>query len=246
MHYYNKNIADFNNATRHLTRQERSIYSDLLELQYDIETPLPNDLDWICKRVLAISPSERTDVEQMLNEFFDETDEGWSNARCELEISKYRDKAEKAYKAGKASGKARRRNKKPNKNNNIKDDTNGCSSGVEPTNNHKPITNNHLLGKIAEIEGLNLEAVTEWLEYRKERKLAVYKSTRVFTHLAKFPMEVQAEAVDVAIRLNYQGVFPEKVKHAKNPNTNSQPTDGDHFTQAKRDFLKRFDPDDTF
>ena len=119
MHYYTKNIADFNNATRHLTRQERSIYHDLLELQYDIETPIPDDLEWVCRKILARSEQERTDVERMLNEFFDSVQDGWSNARCEHEIDTFRSKREKAVAAGKASGEARRRNKKPNKNNNI-------------------------------------------------------------------------------------------------------------------------------
>ena len=150
VHYYTKNIADFNNATRHLTRQERSIYSDLLELQYDLETPLPDDLDWICRRIIATSEQERTDVERMLNEFFDYV-QGWSNARCEAEIEAYKSKREKAIKAGKASGIARKRNKKPNKNNNsantqtnrtyVERTLNGCSTDVEPTNNHKPLTN---------------------------------------------------------------------------------------------------------
>lgn len=103
MHYYTRNIADFNNATRHLNRQERSIYSDLLELQYDLESPIPNDLDWICRKVLAFTDSERTDVERMLNEFFDSVEQGWSNGRCETEIAAFRDKQEKAIAAGPSS-----------------------------------------------------------------------------------------------------------------------------------------------
>ena len=40
MHYYSHNIGDFNNSTRHLTRVERSLYRDLIELYYDSEQPL--------------------------------------------------------------------------------------------------------------------------------------------------------------------------------------------------------------
>lgn len=150
MHYYTRNIADFNNATRHLTRQERSIYSDLIELQYDLEEPLPDDMEWICRRVLAFTESERTDVERMLNEFFDLVEQGWSNARCESEINHFKEKQAKAKAAGKASGEARRRNKKPRKNNknehtgtDVERALNGSRTDVELTNNQEPITNNH-------------------------------------------------------------------------------------------------------
>lgn len=147
MHYYIKNISDFNNATRHLTRQERSIYSDLLELQYDIECPIPNDIEWICRRIVARSESERTDVERMLNEYFDLVEQGWSNARAQAEIEHFMSKREKAIMAGKASGAARKRNKKPIKNNKKdierKHDErtfNERSTDVEPTNNQQPTT----------------------------------------------------------------------------------------------------------
>lgn len=143
MHYYTKNIADFNNATRHLTRQERSIYSDLLELQYDLEHPIPDDMDWVCRRILAFSESERTDVERMLNEYFDSVEQGFSNARAEREINHFIGKREKAIAAGRASGEARKRNKKPAKTrtSNITEQTlNGRLKDVEPTNNQELIT----------------------------------------------------------------------------------------------------------
>lgn len=144
MHYYQKNIPDFNNATRHLTRQERSIYSDLLELQYDLESPLPGDLDWICRRILANSESERTDVERMLNEYFDSVEQGWSNRRAEREIAHYQSKIESASKAGKASAQARQRNKKTNKTNNLEQTLNERATDVEQTCNQL-ITNNKQL-----------------------------------------------------------------------------------------------------
>ena len=53
MHYYQHNIADFNNATRHLTRVERSLYRDMIEMYYDKEQPLPLDENQLFRRVLA-------------------------------------------------------------------------------------------------------------------------------------------------------------------------------------------------
>jgi len=147
LYYYTKNIADFNNATRHLTRQERSLYSDLIELQYDLETPIPNDLDWICRKVLASTESERTDVQHLLNEFFDLFEQGWSNGRCAAEICEFQANHAKKVLAGKASGKARKRNKRPGKStqsNKQEQTLNTCSTNVELTNNQEPITNNQI------------------------------------------------------------------------------------------------------
>ena len=44
MNFYKKHIGDFNNATRHLTRVERSLYSDAIELYYDTESVLTSDI----------------------------------------------------------------------------------------------------------------------------------------------------------------------------------------------------------
>lgn len=52
MNFYPHHIGDFNNATRHLTRVERSVYRDLIELYYDTECPLNNDLEKLFRRAL--------------------------------------------------------------------------------------------------------------------------------------------------------------------------------------------------
>ena len=60
MHYYSHNIGDFNNSTRHLTRVERSLYRDLIELYYDTEKPLDSmSFDRLAKRVLAKTEEEQ-------------------------------------------------------------------------------------------------------------------------------------------------------------------------------------------
>lgn len=103
MNYYPHHIGDFNSATRHLTRIERSIYRDLLELYYDTEQALIPDLGKLCRLVIARTDEERTAVEQVLNEFFTETEQGWSHSRCEAEIAKYHGNKEAKSAAGKAS-----------------------------------------------------------------------------------------------------------------------------------------------
>ena len=59
MHYYSHNIADFNNATRHLTRVERSVYRDAIELYYDREQVLNGaDYEALERRLLCRSDEE--------------------------------------------------------------------------------------------------------------------------------------------------------------------------------------------
>ena len=69
MNYYPHHIGDFNNATKHLTRIERSIYRDLLELYYDTEQPLTLDQKSLCRKIIARSDEEVTGVEQVLAYF---------------------------------------------------------------------------------------------------------------------------------------------------------------------------------
>ena len=142
MRSYQHHIGDFNNATRHLDRIERSIYRDLIELYYDTEGPLPLDIPTICRRILARSNEESTVVERSLNEFFTQTPAGWYHDRCEAEIEKYRSSNSQRALAGKASAakKAAKRQQA----------LNGESTSVEfPLNgestvpqNHKPVTSN--------------------------------------------------------------------------------------------------------
>lgn len=143
MYHYQHHIGDFNNATRHLTRLERSIYRDLIELYYDTESQLPDDLPWICRRILANDCS--TDVERMLNEFFTKTQRGWYHGRCEHEIEKYRSSSSQKSSAGRASAAKRAAKSQQALNGRSTNDEhalNGRSTNRKPiTDNHKPITN---------------------------------------------------------------------------------------------------------
>lgn len=141
MKHYPHHISDFNQATRHLNRFERSIYRDLIELYYDIEGQLTHDVEWICKKILA--NGESTAVETSLNEFFIKTPDGWYHERCEAEIEKYKNNTSQKALAGKASAlkKAAKRQQALNGNPTaVETPLNGTPTNHEPrTINHKPI-----------------------------------------------------------------------------------------------------------
>ncbi|MFA7269914.1 MAG: YdaU family protein [Sterolibacterium sp.] len=103
MKFYPHYISDFNGATRHLSRIERSIYRDLLDNYYDTELPLPLDLRVLCRLILAPTKQEKEALETVLSDFFQKTSQGWVHGRCESEIKKYHEMLNQKSLAGKAS-----------------------------------------------------------------------------------------------------------------------------------------------
>jgi len=122
MNYYPHHIGDFNNATRHLTRIERSIYRDLIELYYDSEKPLIDDLEYLCKKILADDEIQIYAVQQVLREYFILTEKGYEHNRCNEIIKEYQRNNKNKSKAGKASAKARKA---------LKDKDKSSSTGVQ-------------------------------------------------------------------------------------------------------------------
>lgn len=151
MNYYQKHIGDFNSATRHLTRIERSIYSDLIELYYDTEAPLVDDKKILARKILATTKTEVEAIQNILDEFFVLQDDGkWHNKRCDAEIAAFQQKSSKA----KASANARWKPDSSNANldkpqceripNAMRTHTERNANQEPITSNHKPITNNQL------------------------------------------------------------------------------------------------------
>ena len=138
MNYYQHHIGDFNNATRCLTRVERSVYRDLIELYYDKEEPLPGNIKVLQKLVLVASDEEIEALNTVLEMFFTYDDDQYSNGRCDSEIEKYQSNQSAKAKAGRASAAKRKRNST-----HVKQMNNECATNQEPvTSNQEPITNN--------------------------------------------------------------------------------------------------------
>jgi len=134
MHYYQHHIGDFIRATSRLNDAQTMAYLRLLWMYYESEKPLKPDT-----KILAFQIG--TDIETaqlLLDAFFILCADGWHHTRCDQEIQEYRSFRYKKSKAGKASAEQR-------KNSRLTDDEqvlNECSTDVQLTNNHKPITNN--------------------------------------------------------------------------------------------------------
>jgi uncharacterized protein YdaU (DUF1376 family) len=224
MNYYPHHIGDFNSATRHLTRIERSVYRDLIELYYDTEAPLALDVDKLCRLLIARSEEEQAAVTQVLNEFFVQATQGWTHARCDAEIARYHGNKEAKSAAGKASA-AKRAQKA------LRPDAasageqqplKGCATNQEP----EPVTKSQEeastpgrkrvascdVSLIELPEWLDREDWVSWVADRKARKKPVTEegARRQLQQLAGYLAEgFPARAVIAnSIASGYQGLFP--------------------------------------
>jgi len=165
MHYYQFNIGDYSSHTQHLDPIEDIAYRRMLDWYYTHEQPLPLDVQEIARQIRMRDHAAA--IRDVLNEFFQKTDEGWFSSRAEKEIEHYQAKKQQASRAGKASAERR---------------FNGRSTDVQPTNNHKPITNNQepVTTKeprkrvvIQKPDTVSQQVWDDWLTIRKSKKAAL-------------------------------------------------------------------------
>jgi uncharacterized protein YdaU (DUF1376 family) len=167
MNYYPHHIGDFDRATRHLTRIERSVYRDLIEVYYDTERPLTLDQKALCRLIIARSNEESTAVAQVLNEFFTETPTGWYHARCEDEIAHFRANKGQKAEAGRKSAAARALRKQQALNGiptAVEQPYNGAPTNQEPvTNNQEPVEEetNVSVDKVDRLPSCDRQAVVD-------------------------------------------------------------------------------------
>jgi uncharacterized protein YdaU (DUF1376 family) len=133
MHYYQHHIGDFIKATSRLTDTQTMTYLRMLWMYYDSEKPIKNDLRTLAFQ-LAVSEN---DVDLILSSFFKLDGDQWLHSRCDQEISEYRSFIEKKSRGGKASAQQRLNSSSTGDEQVL----NSCSTDVQLTNNHKPITN---------------------------------------------------------------------------------------------------------
>lgn len=85
MIWYKFHLGDYITHTMHLSDAEDLAYRRLLDLYYMSERPLPLDTDLVSRKI-------RLDLditESVLGEFFEVSEEGYRNHRCDIEIAKY-------------------------------------------------------------------------------------------------------------------------------------------------------------
>lgn len=153
MNYYTFHSGDYLRDTSHLTLIEDAIYRRALDWYYTNESPLPPDFKKIARLIRATDYQQ--EVETVISEFFVLTENGWSQKRCDEEISIYHEKADKARQNGRLGGRPKAKinqtltESKPNHNLEITDSVilanqtlTESKANQEPrTNNQEPINN---------------------------------------------------------------------------------------------------------
>lgn len=174
MHYYQFNIGDYASHTKHLSLTEDICYRRLLDFYYLHEQPIINDLAKVT-RLLCLNKEYLTDVEQVLNEFFKLSDDGWINERADKEIKQYQ-----SFKTAGAAGAAKRWAKASD------DDAKGGASGgqVDPYAKHKPLNNKHKTKTNKYIPPIPAELLCDYLKLRKAKKAGDFTET-AFKQLEK-------------------------------------------------------------
>lgn len=243
MYYYSHNIGDFDRATRHLTRIERSIYRDLLDVYYDTEKPLTLDRAALCRKIIARSDEEVTAVEQVLNEFFTETATGWFHSRCEEEIAAYRASNSQKSAAGKASAAARAARKQQAINasstsvetavqtddstdvpTTVEQASNGSATKQEPvTVNRKPETKKDKAPPVGDVDlfpGVDPQVVADFKALRKQKRAPITQTAmdKITREAGKAGMTLEA-ALRVCCARGWQGFESEWVQRGDDRRT---------------------------
>ena len=176
MHYYQFNIGDYASHTAHLDPLEDIAYRRMLDWVYLHESPLPLSVKQISKYIRMRDECER--IADVLQQFFTETEYGYAQRKADIEITKYRDKSEKAKKAAEARWSA-----KPDK-----PHADALQTQCERNANHKPRTiNQEPVNKVKEKDakatvfnfksevlllGVSSTTVDDWLMVRKQKNSA--------------------------------------------------------------------------
>ena len=160
MHYYQFNIGDYASHTRHLDLLEDLAYRRILDLYYLHERPLNGDATLVAKQIGM--RDEAALVRDVLNEFFEKTEQGYVNARADKEIAHYQSKIEQASRAGKASAERR---------------LNARSTDVQLNNKQETINIKQETKKKATVvatpEGVSQSVWDEFVAHRKAKKAKV-------------------------------------------------------------------------
>jgi len=114
MIWYKFHLGDYITHTMHLSDAEDLAYRRLLDLYYMSERPIPLDTESVSRKI-------RLDLditESVLKEFFERTDEGYRNHRCDVEITKYQHQVATNTLLGKRGGRPKKTESEPNQNRN--------------------------------------------------------------------------------------------------------------------------------
>lgn len=227
MYFFKFNIGDYASHTRHLSPIEDIAYRRMLDLAYTTEKPITKDIRELSRLInLRKHQQEITDV---LNEFWEQVEEGWINNRVLKEIEATGQKSESASRSAKARwdkmkyAKAMREESERNANA-LKMDAN--ASEIDATRDTLPETQD-TLPKTPKKQGatfvlpdwVNQADWDLWVKTRKGKKMLPEQMQAQVAKLEKWKiagLDYGKSLSDAAIN-GWQGLFEPKTQIAKIP-----------------------------
>lgn len=177
MHYYQFNIGDYSSHTKGLSIIEDLAYRRLIDEYYLAEHAF-NGCSSDVARLIGLRDNLQ-EVEYVLNRYFIKDGDSWHHGRIDKDIEDYHQKQEKRSNAGKKSAEARQ------KSTDVEQVLNECSSSVELTNNHKPITINQEPIK-KNTSGKPLVTFSSWINSLKDlNESAIEENDPIFEYASE-------------------------------------------------------------
>jgi len=171
MHFYAHNIGDYRKDTLHLSLLEHGIYRQLLDSYYLHEMPLCGDIAKLMRSHSVRSADEKRCFQNVLNDFFELTEEGYVHKRCDEVIAAYHGKSEKARES--ANARWQREESKKNANA-LQTQSEGNANHKQITINQEPITKSKKKATIVACPPDVSEQVWgDWMQHRKLKKASV-------------------------------------------------------------------------
>ena len=163
LHYYHHHIGDFIKATARLTDAQSMAYLRLIWMYYDRERPLPDDIEALA---FQLGIDEKT-VQLILVSYFRLEDGCWHHTRCDAEIKEYKQLIHKRSKAGKASAEHRANTSSTP----VEQVSDTQPTDVQLTNNHEPVTINHIKEKRPRSTRFDLNDVPDdWIDFCNQER----------------------------------------------------------------------------
>lgn len=138
MHHYQFHIGDYRKDTTHLTPIEHYIYRSLIDWYYLDEQPIPKITHSVLRRLSLGLDSEKL-LQNVLQDFFFECENGWKHKRIDQDIAAYHAVCEVNKENGKRGGRPKKTHSVFFANRNESE----TKANETLTINHKPLTNNH-------------------------------------------------------------------------------------------------------
>lgn len=141
MHYYKFNIGDFDKSTRHLSIIERGLFRDILDLYVKDEKPITDNLKKLERLLCVKSKAEKEALQNILDDFFVLTDDGYYSDYCQSILDDTTDRVEASRENGKKGGRPSKQSQSETKANGKQDESQSKPSENLEKTQDKPSNN---------------------------------------------------------------------------------------------------------